>query len=171
MTMSDETYYTVLNLKETASPAEVKTAYRDLIRQVHPDTIANLAPYLRKIAEDKAKEINEAYSVLSNSSKRRDYDDQLAAYRRQSAPQTPPTPQAPPTPTPQQPSQCPTCGRSDGGHSAASIIERHKRHPVHTATPAEHPFTPAGTVRDAASLRPLRRQHQSLPRRRESSGG
>jgi curved DNA-binding protein CbpA len=41
--MSDETYYTVLNVKETASPAEIKTAYRDLIRQVHPDTIANLA--------------------------------------------------------------------------------------------------------------------------------
>src|ERR1700685_310378 len=106
--MSDETYYTVLNVKETASPAEIKTAYRDLIKQVHPDTIANLAPFLRKIAEDKAKEITEAYGVLSNPSKRQDYDRQLAAYRRQSAshapstPQAPPTSQAPPTP-PQQP--------------------------------------------------------------------
>ena len=117
--MSDETYYTVLSVKETASLSEIKTAYRDLIRQVHPDTIANLAPYLRKIAEDKAKEINEAYSVLSNSSKRRDYDRQIAAYRQQTAPQPPPTPQASPTPPPQQPSQCPICGRSDGGHSTA----------------------------------------------------
>jgi hypothetical protein len=123
--MSDETYYTVLIVKETASLSEIKTAYRDLIRQVHPDTIATLAPYLRKIAEDKAKEINEAYSVLSNSSKRRDYDNQLAAYRRQSAPQAPPTPQTPPTPPPpQQSSQCPVCGRSDGGHSAACANSR-----------------------------------------------
>src|SRR5580692_9537250 len=99
MTMSDETYYTVLNVKDSASLSEIKTAYRDLIRQVHPDTIATLAPYLRKIAEDKAKEINEAYGVLSNSSKRRDYDNQLAAYRRQSAPQTPPAPQPTPTQT------------------------------------------------------------------------
>ena len=76
-------YYTVLNVKETASASEIKTAYRDLIRQVHPDTITNLAPYLRKIAEDKAKEITEAYSVLSNSSKRRNYDRQLLAYRLQ----------------------------------------------------------------------------------------
>jgi hypothetical protein len=98
--MSDETYYTVLNVKETASASEIKTAYRDLIKQVHPDTLANLAPYLRKIAEDKAKEITEAYGVLSNSSKRRDYDNQLAAYRRQSAPQatpTPPTPESTPS--------------------------------------------------------------------------
>jgi curved DNA-binding protein CbpA len=65
--MSDETYYTVLNVKETASPSEIKTAYRDLIKQVHPDTITNLAPYLRRIAEDKAKEITEAYTVLSSS--------------------------------------------------------------------------------------------------------
>ncbi len=125
--MSDETYYTVLSVKETASLSEIKTAYRDLIKQVHPDTIANLAPYLRKIAGDKAKEINEAYSVLSNSSKRQDYDRQLAAYRRQTTPQAPPAPQAPPTPPPQQqqqPSQCPICGRSDGGHSAACINSR-----------------------------------------------
>ena len=93
--MSDETYYTVLSVKETASPLEIKTAYRDLIKQVHPDTITNLAPYLRRIAEDKAKEITEAYTVLSNSSKRREYDRQLAAYRRQNAPQAPPSP--PPT--------------------------------------------------------------------------
>jgi hypothetical protein len=124
MTMSDETYYTVLNVKETASTVEIKTAYRDLIKQVHPDTIANLAPYLRKIAEDKAKEITEAYGVLSNPSKRRDYDRQLAAYRHQTtpSPQATPTPQSPPTP--QQPSQCPICGRSDGGHFAACVNSR-----------------------------------------------
>jgi hypothetical protein len=122
--MSDETYYTVLNIKETASAAEIRTAYLDLIKQVHPDTITGLAPYLRQLAEDKAKEITEAYGVLSSSSKRQDYDRQLAAYRRQSAPPAPRTPQAPPTPPPQQSSQCPICGRSDGGHSATCIKSR-----------------------------------------------
>ena len=39
--MSDDTYYTVLNVPETASLSEIKTAYRDLIKQVHPDTIYN----------------------------------------------------------------------------------------------------------------------------------
>jgi len=64
--MSDDTYYTVLNVPETASLSEIKTAYRDLIRQVHPDTISDLAPYLRRIAEEKAKEITEAYSAFKS---------------------------------------------------------------------------------------------------------
>jgi hypothetical protein len=110
--MSDETYYTVLNVKETASSSEIKTAYRDLIKQVHPDTIATLAPYLRRIAEDKAKEITEAYTVLSNTGKRRDYDRQLAEYRRQTTPQTPPHPPAPaPQQAASQTSSGPYCNR------------------------------------------------------------
>jgi hypothetical protein len=110
--MSDETYYTVLNVKETASPAEIKTAYRDLIRQVHPDTIANLAPFLRRIAEEKAKEIIEAQTVLSNASKRRDYDRQLAEYRRQTMPQAPPAPRTtrPPTASATSFGYCNNCG-------------------------------------------------------------
>lgn len=92
--MSDDTYYTVLNVPETASLSEIKGAYRDLIRQVHPDTISNLAPYLRRIAEEKAKEITEAYSVLSSSNKRQEYDEQLAAYRRQTNADTPPPPRS-----------------------------------------------------------------------------
>ena len=90
--MSDDTYYTVLNVAETAPFSEIKGAYRDLIRQVHPDTISNLTPYLRRIAEEKAKEITEAYSVLSSSTKRQEYDEQLAAYRRQTNADTPPPP-------------------------------------------------------------------------------
>jgi hypothetical protein len=96
--MSDETYYTVLNVKETASASEIKTAYRDLIKKVHPDTITNLAPYLKKIAEDKAKDAIEAYTVLSSATKRRDYDRQLAEYRRQTMPPAPPGPKTTPPP-------------------------------------------------------------------------
>jgi curved DNA-binding protein CbpA len=48
--MSDETYYTVLGLSENATQAEIKAAYRSLIKQVHPDTLANLPPYLRGLA-------------------------------------------------------------------------------------------------------------------------
>jgi curved DNA-binding protein CbpA len=111
--MSDDTYYTVLNVPETAPLSEIKGAYRDLIRQVHPDTISNLAPYLRGIAEEKAKELTEAYSVLSSSDKRREYDEQLAAYRRQTSADTSPPPR-----TQQASSQsssgpyCNTCGTS-----------------------------------------------------------
>ena len=135
--MSDETYYTVLNVKETASSAEIKTAYRDLIKQVHPDTIANLAPYLRKIAEDKAKEIIEASTVLSDSSKRRDYDRQLAAYRRQNAPQAPPQP-TPPPPTQQATSQTstgPFCNKCGTSLYASGFCPKCNKFTAPTSTP------------------------------------
>ena len=122
--MSVETYYNVLGIPETATQAEIKAAYRNLIKQVHPDTLAALPPYLRRIAEDKTKEMTEAYSVLSDASKRRQYDRLLAEHRQQSAP--PPAPSPPPRAAPQPSSGpyccicgttlyasgfCPTCGK------------------------------------------------------------
>lgn len=137
--MSDETYYTVLNVKETASASEIKTAYRDLIKQVHPDTIANLAPYLRRIAEDKTKEITGAYTVLSNSSKRRDYDRQLAAYRRQNVPQSPPSPATPP-PAQQATSQTssgPYCNRCGTPLYTSGFCPKCNKFTAPSATPPQ----------------------------------
>ena len=61
-------YYEVLGLSKGASEDEIKRAYRKLAKQYHPDV--NKAPD----AEAKFKEINEAYSVLSDSEKRATYD-------------------------------------------------------------------------------------------------
>ena len=84
MTAMTETYYTVLGVPPNATDAEIKRAYRDLMKQVHPDSGAgsNAPEYWKKLAEEKTKDINEAYSVLSNPDKRRLYDQQLDAYRR-----------------------------------------------------------------------------------------
>jgi hypothetical protein len=94
--MSVDTLYGVLGLPENASSADIKTSYRNLIKQVHPDTLAALSPYLRRIAEDRAKEMIEAYSVLSDREKRRQYDRALAEYRQTRA-EPIPTQQSPPT--------------------------------------------------------------------------
>jgi curved DNA-binding protein CbpA len=48
--------------------------YRNLLKQIHPDTVATLSPDLRRIAEGATEDIIEAYSVLSDASKRRQYD-------------------------------------------------------------------------------------------------
>jgi curved DNA-binding protein CbpA len=99
--MSDDTYYTVLDVSETATRLQIKTAYRNLLKKIHPDTVATLSPELRRTAEDIAKEIIEAYSVLSDAGQRREYDRQLAKYRQQSAPAAPPRePKPAPTSTP-----------------------------------------------------------------------
>ncbi len=62
-------YYKVLGVNRDASEEEIKKAFRKLARQYHPDTAKNKAA-----AEEKFKEINEAYEVLSDPDKRRKYD-------------------------------------------------------------------------------------------------
>ncbi len=61
-------YYEVLGVSKKASTDEIKDAYRKLAMQFHPDR--NKAPD----AEEKFKEISEAYAVLSDSEKRQQYD-------------------------------------------------------------------------------------------------
>ena len=61
-------YYEILGVSRTASQDEIKAAFRKLARQYHPDVSKE------SDAEDKFKEINEAYSVLSDADKRARYD-------------------------------------------------------------------------------------------------
>ncbi|MDD2907987.1 MAG: J domain-containing protein [Candidatus Gracilibacteria bacterium] len=61
--------YNVLGLDKNASKEEVKKAYRKLAMQYHPDRNSG-----DKSAEEKFKEINKAYEVLSDDEKRRNYD-------------------------------------------------------------------------------------------------
>ncbi len=62
-------YYEILNVSRDASLDEIKAAYRKLAKKYHPDLNPN-----DKEAEQKFKEINEAYEVLSDPEKRRKYD-------------------------------------------------------------------------------------------------
>ncbi|NPV26861.1 MAG: molecular chaperone DnaJ [Firmicutes bacterium] len=67
--MSKRDYYEVLGVSRDANETEIKKAYRKLARQYHPDANPN-----DKQAEEKFKEINEAYEVLSDPEKRARYD-------------------------------------------------------------------------------------------------
>jgi DnaJ-class molecular chaperone len=68
--MNFKDYYSVLGVPKTAAEKDIKSAYRKLARKWHPD--AN--PNNQKEAEEKFKEISEAYEVLGDPEKRKKYD-------------------------------------------------------------------------------------------------
>jgi molecular chaperone DnaJ len=67
--MAKKDFYTVLGVAKTASPEEIKAAYRSLALKYHPDRNPG-----NKDAEEKFKEAAEAYEVLSDAQKRQQYD-------------------------------------------------------------------------------------------------
>ena len=67
--MPNKDYYKILGLNKSASPEDIKKAYRKLAMKYHPDRNKG-----NKIAEEKFKEISEAYAVLSDSEKKKQYD-------------------------------------------------------------------------------------------------
>ena len=67
--MANTDYYKALGVDKNSSPEEIKKAFRKLAVRYHPDRNPN-----DKAAEDKFKEINEAYAVLSDPKKKEEYD-------------------------------------------------------------------------------------------------
>jgi curved DNA-binding protein len=70
MAVQYKDYYQTLGVPRSASDADIKKAFRRLAREHHPDVAKD-----KKKAEEKFKEINEAYEVLGDSDKRKRYDE------------------------------------------------------------------------------------------------
>ena len=72
--MEKQDYYKTLGVDKSASDDTIKKAFRKLSMKYHPDRQAGKSEAEKKEAEDKFKEIAEAYEVLSNKEKRQHYD-------------------------------------------------------------------------------------------------
>jgi DnaJ-class molecular chaperone len=86
------TYYDILGVSRTASTEDIKRAYRKLAQDFHPDKLTGIPPAVAKLAEEKFRDVQEAYEILTTH--RAEYDDQLKAV-------------APPPPQPQAPTAAP----------------------------------------------------------------
>jgi curved DNA-binding protein len=78
-------YYETLGVTKTATEDEIRSAFRKLARKHHPDVAKD-----KKAAEEKFKEINEAYEVLSDAEKRKKYDQLGAGWNQPGGFQPPP---------------------------------------------------------------------------------
>ena len=58
--------YTILEVSKTSTDAEIKKAYRDLVKKHHPDRVRNLGPAAEKAAKEKFQRIQEAYEAIKN---------------------------------------------------------------------------------------------------------
>ncbi|HWL35686.1 MAG TPA: molecular chaperone DnaJ [Frankiaceae bacterium] len=75
MNAFEKDYYAALGVAKDASAADIKKAYRTLARDLHPDKNAGDAK-----AEERFKEVSEAYAVLSDPQKRAEYDEQRTLF-------------------------------------------------------------------------------------------
>ena len=85
MALEFKDYYATLGVPRTATEEELKKAFRNLARRYHPDVAKD-----KKGAEDKFKEINEAYEVLSHPENRKKYDTLGADWKQGAGSQQPP---------------------------------------------------------------------------------
>lgn len=72
--MADKNYYDILGVDRNVSESDLKKTFRKLALQYHPDKMSGKTEKEKKEAEERFKEINEAYSVLSDAEKRKMYD-------------------------------------------------------------------------------------------------
>jgi hypothetical protein len=100
------TYYDILGVQQTASAEEIKRAYRRLAQEFHPDKLTEIPPAVAKLAEEKFKDVQEAYEILTKH--RVEYDQQLRAVGSAAPPTSPPKAQtARPSPPRSNPKSAP----------------------------------------------------------------
>jgi hypothetical protein len=132
-----ETHYTVLEVQDTATPEEIKEAYRLLLQVWHPDRFHHRLTLLKK-AEEKSGKINVAFETLSDPVLKQRYDDWLRACGGRSAkpvePVTCPSCQAPIRPAPEQGESWDTYQRrhratEEQHHTAGATAQRNQPFP------------------------------------------
>ncbi len=85
-------------MSPSASTEEVRTAYRALAGRLHPDRVIDGTPAERALAERRMREVNEAWRVLQDPARRRQYDDSRLAGRRSASAAAPPRRSTTPVP-------------------------------------------------------------------------
>ena len=98
--MALKEYYQLLEIAPTASPDEVKRAFRMQIARYHPDKVQHLGKEFQAMAADRAAELTEAYRILSDDGRRAEYDRARGTTSTETAPASAAPPPARPESAP-----------------------------------------------------------------------
>jgi hypothetical protein len=71
------THYDVLGVRRTATQAELRAAYLRLVRDHHPDRHATSPPEVRAAAEQRMRQLNEAWQAVGDHERRKHYDESI----------------------------------------------------------------------------------------------
>ena len=82
---SENDYYALLGVTRDAAHNDIRKAFHERVRGCHPDLVANLDEDLKRLAEEKMVQLNEAYAVLRNAARRAAYDDRYSKKSRTTA--------------------------------------------------------------------------------------
>ncbi len=104
---ANKDFYQVLGVAKDADQATIKKAYRKLARANHPDSKPG-----DKVAEDRFKQVAEAYDVLGDTAKRKEYDDMRAMFAGGRAASVAASPVASDRPAARAASTSPTCSET-----------------------------------------------------------
>ncbi len=146
-------YYSILELRSTASAADIKKAWHEQMQVWHPDRFAH-SPELQRKAQARTQLINQAYQTLSDASARARYDATRQPSATPGVTTTPPRPAAPPRTQPAR-------GRQEPRGPQALIMLSRQGQPK-TMVPAieilvdtkeVHPYTFDGLIRIAGTTR------------------
>jgi hypothetical protein len=96
-------YYAILGLDADASSESVKLAYRRLAREAHPDRFGKQGSEAQAQASARMAELNEAYEVLSDPRRRKEFEKEFRAWQAGEAAEAPPVPVQAPEPAVPQP--------------------------------------------------------------------
>jgi hypothetical protein len=77
----ERSHYQALGIAEDASLEEIRRAHRQLARVLHPDRTLGVPPAEQQLAQRRMREVNAAWTVLSDNDRRREYDRSLALRR------------------------------------------------------------------------------------------
>lgn len=146
-------YYRVLELRPTATPADIRKAWHEQMQVWHPDRFAH-SPDLQRKAQARTQLINQAYQTLSDSAARARYDALRQPSATPGATTTPPRPAEPPRTQPAR-------GRQDPRGPQSLIMLSRLGQPkamvpaiqILVDTKEVHPYTFEGLVRIAGTTR------------------